>query len=154
MPLPSNGERAPARFWQNSAQSNFSPMAAIMNAAPCTTFILIHHLLDVYNCLQHSTASAPRWLNDTLNAGLNYCQIIVKPDGHFPLLKDSAQGIAPSLSTIMSYAEELGLKPTHVSPKAFFISSNLATLLLNPLRIIFYSIRANFPQPSTRSRAL
>ena len=38
MPLPSNGERAPARFWQNSAQSNFSPMAAIMNAAPCTTF--------------------------------------------------------------------------------------------------------------------
>ncbi|MFO1367721.1 MAG: heparinase II/III family protein [Marinagarivorans sp.] len=98
----------------------FFPDGGHYERSPMYHFILIHHLLDVYNCLQYSTASTPRWLNDTLNAGLNYCQIIVKPDGHFPLLKDSAQGIAPSLSTIMSYAEELGLKPTHLSPKAFF----------------------------------
>lgn len=88
--------------------------------SPMYHFILIYHLLDVYNCLKSTTGAAPDWLHQTLRRGLIYCHTIVKPDGRLPLIKDTAAGIAPDLQNINSYAEQLGLWPAEYPQQSYY----------------------------------
>lgn len=80
--------------------------------SPMYHFIVLHHLLDAYNCLKNTCGTAPHWLSETLTCGLIYCQIIVKPDGRLPHVKDSADAIAPSLIALKNYAQQLGIWPS------------------------------------------
>ncbi len=114
-----------ARQWQlrsldllkQICQEQFYSDGSHYERSPMYHFILVQHLLDVYNCLINTTGAAPSWLKELLKRALNYCCTIVKPDGRIPLIKDSAFGIAPSLSEIQDYASRLNIWPQEHNPQ-------------------------------------
>lgn len=108
-----------ARHWQQRSikllkaicQEQFFADGSHYERSPMYHFILVHHLLDAYNCLINNTGTAPLWLKELLNRALSYCCTIVKPDGRIPLVKDSAHGIAPGIDDLKAYATLLDIWP-------------------------------------------
>lgn len=82
--------------------------------SPMYHLILTYHLLDAYNAILMSTGVKPEWLHSTITNAIKYSQIIKKPDDTFPLIKDSANGIAPDLDEVIQYAAILGISISKV----------------------------------------
>jgi Heparinase II/III-like protein/Heparinase II/III N-terminus len=107
-----------ARYWQKRSyrllraicEEQFNSDGGHYERSPMYHLILVHHLLDAYNTILMNTGEKPEWLQLIIYKAINFSQIMCKPDNTFPLLKDSANGIAPSLDEVIHYAMELGIK--------------------------------------------
>ena len=99
-----------AAIFKTLCQEQFGADGGHYERSPMYHFILLHHLLEAYNCLIHSNGSAPDWLQHIIKKALAYSHCICKPNGQIPLLKDSAHAIAPSLQELNAQAESLAIR--------------------------------------------
>lgn len=77
--------------------------------SPAYHALLTEDLLDIINILSAFGKEVPeRWLR-VVQKGLEWQQIITRPDGLPPLFNDAAYGISPSLQSLLAYAEKLGI---------------------------------------------
>ncbi len=82
------------------------PDGAHYEQSPMYHCILLDRLLDCINFDRYQNS----YLTETAEKMLGHLEAIVWTDNTFPLLNDSANGIAPTPSEIFDYAHRLGLK--------------------------------------------
>lgn len=114
-------------YFRRLCTEQFNSDGGHYERSPMYHNILLWHLLDVYGCITQNTNQDFSWLATVIKNALNYSEIMTLPDGRFPLLKDSAYGIAQTTAAIKDYASLLGLDyqpATSNLNSVYFLSSS------------------------------
>jgi hypothetical protein len=94
-------------------REQFLPDGGHFELSPMYHSIILEDLLDLINLCQARGASSDAALlpvlQETVGKSLAWLGGIVDEEGDFPLLNDSAQGVAPSYEDLRSCARRLGL---------------------------------------------
>lgn len=91
------------------------PDGAHFEQAPMYHCIILDRLLDTYNISKHNPrferqAELTSFLERQAELMLGHLESITYSDGSIPLLNDSAYDIAPTPTSLFSYADRLGLR--------------------------------------------
>jgi uncharacterized heparinase superfamily protein len=116
--------RKSVKWMQVALREQFNSDGGHYERSPMYHLLCLHYCLDAYNVVLKSQSEKPlrNQLADVIVKGLAFAEALQHSNGKLAFFNDSANGIAPDLSTLRKYAREIdGYLP--LSPPPHYGSS-------------------------------
>ncbi len=114
--------RRAERVLSKELDEQFTRAGAHFEQSPMYHALLLHRLLDSVN-LARSNPDFPTKIGEKLAeksaSALGWLESMTFSDGSFPMVNDSAPGIAPTAEELKTYAKSLGIEPVLVELERF-----------------------------------